>query len=64
MISLRREELYELVWTESRVSLAKKFGVSDVWIRKSCVKANIPGPPLGYWARVAAGKRTLTQVCH
>ena len=56
MPTYTRPELYELVWSESRLSLAKKFGVSDVWIRKACVHANIPVPPPGYWARVAAGK--------
>lgn len=53
-----REELYDLVWTESRLSLATRLGVSDVWIRKACVKADIPVPPPGHWARAAAGKRT------
>lgn len=45
-----REELHRTVWAESRLSLAKKLGVSDVWIRKACVAANVPVPPPGYWA--------------
>lgn len=59
METFSRRELYELVWTESRLSLAKKLGVSDVWIRKACVRANIPVPPPGYWAREAAGKGSV-----
>lgn len=37
--------------------VAKRFGVSDVAFRKTCVKHNIPTPPLGYWAKLAFGKR-------
>lgn len=61
MPSFTREELHDLVWTESRLSLAKRLGVSDVWIRKACVKADIPVPPPGYWARAAAGKKTARE---
>lgn len=37
--------------------LAKTFGLSDVGLRKICVKHAIPTPPLGYWAKRAHGKR-------
>ncbi len=37
--------------------LAKTFGLSDVGLRKICVKHEIPTPPLGYWAKLAHGKR-------
>jgi len=59
MPTFSRKELYDLVWAESRLSLAKKLGVSDVWIRKACVAANIPVSPPGYWARKAAGRSTV-----
>ena len=39
------------------VHLAKTYGLSDVGLRKICVKHGIPTPPLGYWAKVAAGKK-------
>ncbi|MGJ7567700.1 hypothetical protein ACSFBM_27870 [Variovorax sp. GB1R11] len=54
--TLTRTELYELVWTRPRSTLAKDLGISDVAIGKLCVRSHIPGPPPGYWARKAAGK--------
>jgi len=48
--------MFQLVWATPRTALAKRFGLSDVAIAKHCRKANIPMPPLGYWARIAAGK--------
>lgn len=53
-----RTELFELVWSQPRTTLAKRFEVSDVALAKKCRLANIPMPPAGYWARVAAGGRT------
>ena len=53
-----RDELHRTVWAESRLSLAKKLGVSDVWIRKACVTANVPVPPPGYWAMSEAKQST------
>jgi hypothetical protein len=52
-----REKLYEEVWTESVVQVAKRYGVSDVAIHKVCKSLNIPVPPPGYWARVRAGQK-------
>jgi hypothetical protein len=46
-----RQELYDLIWAEPMRTVAKRLGVSDVWLRKNCVAANIPSPGLGYWAR-------------
>lgn len=48
--------MFQLLWSTPRTALAKRFGISDVAIAKHCRKANIPMPPLGYWARIAAGK--------
>ena len=42
-----RQELHDLVWATPMVKLAKEFGLSDVGLRKTCVKHNIPTPPLG-----------------
>jgi hypothetical protein len=41
------------------VHAAKRFGISDVALRKTCVKHGIPTPPLGYWAKLAHGKRVV-----
>ena len=47
-----RQELYDLVWTTPLGKLAKRYGLSDVGLRKICVKHDIPTPPLGYWAKL------------
>lgn len=53
---LSREELYALVWSETITALAKKFGLSDVGLAKTCRAADIPLPDRGYWAKVQAGQ--------
>lgn len=55
-LNLTRRELYDLVWSKPMIHLAKEFGVSDVALHKICRKHNIPNPPLGWWAKKAAGK--------
>lgn len=57
MDKLQRRELYELVWSKPRTQLAKHLGVSDVMIGKLCRQLNVPAPPPGYWAHIAAGGR-------
>lgn len=54
-----RSELYNLVWSRPRTALAKELGISDVAIGKYCVAASIPKPPVGYWAKLSAGGRTV-----
>jgi len=56
---MTRSEMYQLIWAEPRIALAKRFEISDVAIAKHCRKANIPMPPPGYWARKASGKRVI-----
>ena len=51
-----REELYELVWTEPMQSLAARWGISDVALKKRCVRMRIPTPHRGYWAKKAVGR--------
>src|SRR3546814_15889190 len=34
---------------------AKEFGLSDVALHKICRKHDVPNPPLGWWAKHAAG---------
>jgi hypothetical protein len=52
-----REEFYELVWSKPLTHLAKEFAISDVALHKICRKHGIPNPPLGWWAKKAAGKK-------
>ncbi|MBA4000159.1 hypothetical protein [Brevundimonas sp.] len=51
-----REEFYELVWSKPMTQLANEFALSDVALHKICRKHGIPNPPLGWWAKKAAGK--------
>jgi hypothetical protein len=57
--SFTREELHERVWREPLRTIAAELGVSDVWLRKACVKAQIPLPQQGHWAKLKAGKPTI-----
>jgi hypothetical protein len=52
---ISRKELYELIWSEPITTLARQFGISDVGLAKVCRRSDIPAPPRGYWAKVAAG---------
>jgi hypothetical protein len=52
-----RIELYELVWAKPMKHLAKELGLSDVGLRKICVKYGIPLPQRGYWSRLQFGKQ-------
>ncbi|WP_343517712.1 hypothetical protein [Sphingomonas sp.] len=44
------------MWSKPVTHLAKEFGLSDVAIHKICRKHEVPTPPLGWWAKKAAGK--------
>ncbi len=52
-----RNELYDLVWSTPMIHAAKRFGISDVALRKTCLRHDVPTPPLGYWAKLAHGKK-------
>jgi hypothetical protein len=53
---LNRKQLYDLVWSEPMKTLAARFGISDVALKKACTRVGIPTPERGYWAKKAAGK--------
>ncbi len=52
---ISRKDLYELIWSEPTTTLAQRFGISDVGLAKVCRRSDIPAPPRGYWAKLAAG---------
>ena len=56
VITLSRSKLYELVWSRPVTELASEFGISDVALRKRCVRMRIPTPGRGYWAKKEVGK--------
>ena len=51
-----RQQLHDLVWSGPMREVAKGLGISDVALRKHCVKAFVPPPPQGHWNRVHAGQ--------
>lgn len=59
MITISREALYDLVWTEPVRTIAQRMGVSDVWLKKCCAKADIPVPDRGHWAKFRADKKVV-----
>lgn len=59
--SLSRVELYELVWSTPMVTLAKRFGISGTGLAKICRRLDVPYPPRGHWAKLAAGKKSERQ---
>jgi hypothetical protein len=52
---LTRDELYERVWAEPMHTLAPRFGISDVALKKTCTRMWVPTPGRGYWAKRNAG---------
>lgn len=54
-----RDELYERVWGAPLRTIAAEIGVSDVGLRKACVKSQVPLPQQGYWAKLEAGKPAI-----
>ena len=52
-----RDEFHALVWSKPMTHLAREFALSDVALHKICRKHDIPNPPLGWWAKKAAGKK-------
>jgi len=51
-----RQELFEMVWSMPMTKLSKQFELSDVGLRKICVKHQIPLPLQGHWTRKQFGK--------
>lgn len=51
-----RNTLYEEVWQEPMRDVAKRYGISDVMLKKVCKQLDVPTPPRGYWAKVQAGQ--------
>jgi hypothetical protein len=54
--TLRRHEIYELVWAQPMRAAAAAIGLSDVGLKKLCVRHSIPTPPQGHWARAASNR--------
>lgn len=61
MSRYNREKIYEEIWAEPILHVAKRYSMSDVGLGKICKKLKIPRPGLGYWAKKAAGKPVPTR---
>ena len=55
--TISREELYRQMWQTPASRLCAEYGISGRGLKKVCDRLNVPSPPRGYWARLAAGKR-------
>jgi len=60
-IKLTRQQLYELIWSESLLSISKRYDISDNGLRKICLRMNIPLPPRGYRQKHAAGQKVYPE---
>jgi len=56
---MTRQELFDLVWAEPMVAVAKRFGVSGSYLARVCARLNVPRPARGYWAKLAVGKASV-----
>ena len=45
-ITIHRDTLYNKVWEIPVSRLAPEFGISDVGLKKICIKLNVPTPPV------------------
>jgi hypothetical protein len=54
---ITRERLYDLVWSEPMIRIAKRFKVSSDYLARVCAQLNVPRPEAGYWAKIAIGKK-------
>lgn len=55
-IILTRQELFNEVWSTPLLKLANKYAISDVGLRKLCIKQKIPLPKAGHWSKAKFGK--------
>ena len=51
-----REQLYQEVWAEPMLAVAKRYQVSGSYLARICEQLRVPRPPRGYWAQLQVGK--------
>lgn len=52
-----RQQVYELIWKEPTRTVARRLGISDVGLAKTCRKLLIPRPWRGYWREKETGHK-------
>ncbi len=55
--TISREDLYRQMWQTPASRLCEQYGITGRGLKKICERLNVPSPPRGYWARLAAGQR-------
>lgn len=55
-MSVTRATLYDEVWAEPMLVVARRYGVSSSFLARICTRLRVPHPHRGYWAKRAAGK--------
>lgn len=55
-ITLSRQQLYELVWSQPISALSNKYMLSEISFRTLCIKMSIPLPREGHWESIKMGK--------
>ncbi len=55
-MGVSREDLYDQIWAQPITKVAAFHEVSDSYLVRILKRLNIPRPPTGYWAKLAAGK--------
>ena len=54
-MTVSREKIFEEIWAEPITTVSKRYDVSDSFFVRICKRLNVPRPPKGYWAKLAAG---------
>ncbi|WP_417480953.1 hypothetical protein [Maricaulis sp.] len=55
MKKIERSVLYHIVWSKPMIHAGPELGVSGTGLKKICQRHEIPIPPQGWWAKLAAG---------
>lgn len=55
-ITLTREQLYDLVWSEPLSALAPVYGMTELSFKRLCIQHSIPMPRSDYWNNIRSGQ--------
>ena len=56
MTTMTRRQLYDLIWSKPMREAAAEVGISDVGLKKVCIRHRVPVPLQGYWNKIHAGQ--------
>lgn len=54
---ISRLELFELIWSKPMIHAGAELGLTGTGLKKICLTHEIPLPPQGWWAKLAAGHK-------